>query len=250
MNERDISKGFSEVWGRHFPLLTPNFVHVFNEGYVKRIRDSSGVVAPVPLGVDAHHADAVAEFGFHLAAEAHAAAKTVVHASADPKLVERAISGTLRAVRVQRGELAPTVDNLSDSEQNEGVMLARVYERFIGTWPGHPDVEFSPQIPGASFINSCRADLSIGTTLFEIKTVSRTFQSRDIRQLLVYLCLQAATRERRWLHGGLFNPREGLFCRFSVDWLVERLSGGRPPLDVLVGFVSTLSRDAEIEARF
>ena len=86
--------------------------------------------------------------------------------------------------------------------------------------------------------------------MYEIKTVSQNFQSRDIRQLLIYLALQAATGDRRWLYGGLFNPREGVFCRFSVDWLVERLSGGRPPLDVLVGFFLALSRDAEIETRF
>jgi hypothetical protein len=50
MNERDFAKGFSEIWGNHFPLLTPKFVQVFNGAYVRRIKDSSGVVAQIPLG--------------------------------------------------------------------------------------------------------------------------------------------------------------------------------------------------------
>lgn len=250
MNERDFAKGFSEMWGNHFPLLTPNFVQVFNEAYVRRITDSSGVVALVPLGANTHQADAVAEFAFRLAAEAYAVGISIEHAAGDPQLAERAMSEALLAVRGQRGELAPVVHGLSEAEQSEGVALARIYERFIGLWPANAAVEFSPPIAGANIVASCRADLSIGTALYEIKTVSRNFQSRDIRQLLIYLALQAATGDRRWLYGGLFNPRAGVFCRFSVDWLVERLSGGRPPLDVLVGFVLALSRDAEIETRF
>ena len=250
MNERDFAKGFSEMWGNYFPLLTPNFVQVFNEAYVRRITDPSGVVARIPLGANTHQADAVAEFAFHLAAEAYAVGISVDHASGDPQLTERAMSEALLAVRGQRGQLSPAVHSLSEAEQSEGVAMARIYERFIRLWPADAAVEFSPAIAGANIMPSCRADLSIGAALYEIKTVSRNFQSRDIRQLLIYLALQAAAGDRRWLYGGLFNPREGVFCRFSVDWLVERLSGGRPPLDVLVEFVLALSRDAEIEARF
>lgn len=250
MNERDFAKGFPEVWGNHFPLLTPNFVQVFNEAYVQRITDPSGMVARIPLGADTHQADAIAEFAFHLAAGAYAVGTSVDHASGDPQLTERAMTEALLAVRGQRGQMSPIVYSLSEAEQSEGIALARIYERFIGLWPADAAVEFSPAIAGANIMPSCRADLSLGAALYEIKTVSRNFQSRDIRQLLIYLALQAATGDRRWLYGGLFNPREGVFCRFSVDWLVERLSGGRPPLDVLVGFVLALSRDTEIETRF
>jgi hypothetical protein len=139
----------------------------------------------------------------------------------NPQLAERAMSGALLAVRGQRGELSPVVHCPSEAEQSEGVALSRTYERFIGRWPANAAVEFSAPIAGANIVASCRADLSIGTALYEIKTVSRNFQSRDIRQLLIYLALQAATGDRR-----------------------------RPPSDVLVGFVLAISRDAEIETRF
>ena len=69
-------------------------------------------------------------------------------------------------------------------------------------------------------LSSCFADLAVGSTLFEVKTVSRTFESRDLRQLLVYLALQSATGEPRWDYGGLLKPRFSCVCTFSVDWLV------------------------------
>jgi hypothetical protein len=83
-----------------------------------------------------------------------------------------------------------------------------------------------------------------------VKTVSRPFQSRDLRQLLVYLALQSATGESRWDYGGLLNPRLSLFCTFSVDWLVTRLSGGRPPKVVFTDFVQALARDFVHDRRF
>ena len=101
---------------------------------------------------------------------------SIEHASGDPQLAERAMSEALLAVRAQRGELSPIVHSLSEAEQHEGVALANIYERFIGLWPASA-VEFSPPIAGANIVASCRADLSIGTALYEIKTVSRNFQS-------------------------------------------------------------------------
>ena len=105
-------------------------------------------------------------------------------------------------------------------------------------------------VRGNGLLSSCFADLSVGSTLFEVKTVARPFHSRDLRQLLVYLALQSATGERRWDNGGLFNPRLSVFCTFSIDWLVTRLSGGRPPKMVFTDFVQSLARDLVLDRRF
>jgi hypothetical protein len=111
-------------------------------------------------------------------------------------------------------------------------------------------VTFSPAVRGNGILNSCFADLGVGKTLFEVKTVSRPFQSKDLRQLLVYLALESAAGEPRWEYGGFLNPRLSIFCTFSVDWLVSRLSGGRPSKAVFTDFVQALARDFVQDRRF
>ena len=47
--------------------------------------------------------------------------------------------------------------------------------------------EFTPKIRGAGFLSECEADISIGPSLFEVKTAESKIAGKDIRQLLVYL---------------------------------------------------------------
>jgi hypothetical protein len=250
MNEREVARGFSALWGEFFPMLSPNFIIAFNEAYVQPIVGLDGAIPPVPLGVQTHHADVVAEFAFRLAAAANESNISVEAAASDDELVKRAHEAAVGKVRDTRSAASPVALELSDSERDEGVKLATVYEQFLASWPVDERVVFSPRVLGSGVLSSCHADLSIGETLYEVKTVSRQFQSRDLRQLLIYLALQAVTGEMRWQYGGLLNPRASVYCRFPTDWLVSRLSGGRPPRVVLADFVQALSRDAIVDRRF
>src|SRR5687767_1115096 len=53
--------------------------------------------------------------------------------------------------------------------------------------------EFTPKIRGAGVLSECAADISTGPPLFEVKTAESKIARKDIRQLIVYLALQAAT---------------------------------------------------------
>jgi len=93
--------------------------------------------------------------------------------------------------------------------------------------------------------------MSIGESLFEVKTVDRNLAGKDIRQLLVYLALQAATGDRKWRSGGLFNPRRARYYQFYVDELVPKMSGGNSAAEVLREIVEFLStRDIQVDATF
>jgi hypothetical protein len=95
------------------------------------------------------------------------------------------------------------------------------------------------------------ADLSIGKTLFEVKTVERNIASKDLRQLLVYLALQSATGEKRWSQGGFFNPRRGLVYEFSIDKIIPLISGGRLASEVFQDMVQFFgTRDIQIDSAF
>jgi hypothetical protein len=250
MNEREVAKGFSALWAEFFPMLSPNFIIAFNRAYVHPILGQDGVISPIQCGMQTHHADVLAEFAFRLAAAAHGVGISVKAAAAADSILKQARDQAASRVQDLREIGAPESLELNDLELEEGIRLASVYEQFLRLWPADEEVAFSPHVLGCGVLNSCQADLSIGGTLYEVKTVSRKFQSRDLRQLLVYFGLQAATGEPRWRYGGLLNPRAGLFCQFSIDWLVTRLSGGRPTRMVLMDFIGALSRDAVLDRRF
>jgi hypothetical protein len=249
MNERDIAKGFSAVWTEFFPMLSPTFIVGFNEAFVHPILGPGGVVQPVSSSIRTHHPDVLAEFAFRLAAVANEAGLSVRSAASDHLLLDTAALHAVDRIRQFRSDLQTDGLRLNEAEQQEGIRLATVYEGFLKLWPGEPIV-FSPFIRGSGLLGSCFADLSVGRMLFEVKTVVRPFHSRDLRQLLLYLALQDSTGERRWRYGGLFNPRLSLFCTFSVDWLVSRLSGGRPPKVVFGEFMQALARDFVTDKRF
>jgi hypothetical protein len=132
----------------------------------------------------------------------------------------------------------------------EAFALAQNYNRFFNVRAQGQSIEFGPEIPGAGFLSLCKGDMSIGNALFEVKTVDRNLSGKDIRQLIVYLALQAATGERRWLRAGFFNPRRAVYYEFGVDEIVERMSG-RSAVEVfqeLVGFVCT--SDVQVDVAF
>jgi len=230
-------------------MLSPTFIVAFNEAFVRPILGSGGIVQAVLSKTKTARPDVLAEFAFRLASAAFEAGIPVKTAARDKSILDAADTAASKRIREFRPMLNLEQLRLTKPEQQEGARLAAVYEEFLKLWPTE-SATFSPVIPGNGLLSSCFADLSVGKTLFEVKTVARPFHSRDLRQLLVYLALQTATGERLWDYGGLFNPRLSVFCTFSIDWLVTRLSGGRPPRLVFADFVQALSRDFIIDSRF
>ena len=62
-------------------------------------------------------------------------------------------------------------------------------------------------------------------TLFEVKTVDRSFRGVDLRQLLTYAALNFASREREISTLGLVNPRRGVFFEMPVGDLCLDIAG-------------------------
>ena len=250
MNERDIAKGFSALWAEFFPMLSPTFVIAFNEAFGRPILGQGGIVSAVDPTSPSRRPDVLAEFAFRLASASYGAGVPVKVAAKDDGLMTAAFGAAVKRIRELRPDFSADEPFLDEEEQVEGVRLALVYDEFVGLWPATEAVVFSPIIKGSGVLGQCLGDLAIGETLYEVKTVSRPFHSRDLRQLLIYLALQTVTGEKRWEYGGLFNPRMALFCTFSIDWLVMRLSGGRPPNLVFPDFLQALSRDSVLDRRF
>ena len=252
ISERTFARSFSGFWTELLPLLTPPFVHMINEGFKKRLTDDFGFpLEAVEKQATSRDSSAIAEFAFFLMKVAFEKGLRVEQAFQNEALRSSVEQKAVTAIDRYESPSGPVTTSLMQVEQEEALSLAYNYERFFSQRPANGMVEFSPEIPGAGFIAPCRADISIGHALFEVKSVSRNLAGKDIRQLIVYLALQAATGERRWNNAGFFNPRRALYQEFEIDDLIPRMSGGRSSVEVfqeLVDFVC--ARDIQIDTAF
>jgi hypothetical protein len=240
INERDIAEKFTPVWHEVLPLLTANFMRVFNESHI--------VMLPGSLKVKSTgHPDVISEYAYHLTRLSYERGVELNdELGKDIKIeaFEASLGSILRSRRV-----TDIPEALNDVESNEGILLARNTRSFLNTL-NDGTIVFGPTLPGYGIIASCAADVSIGKSLFEIKTVKRTFRSKDLKQLILYLALQSVTGQRKWEFAGLYNPRLGVYCRFNIDGMIGTLSGNRPPQEVFRDLLELLVRDVQFEKRF
>lgn len=185
ITERTLAKIFPSLWRNLFPFLTPNFMRTFNEAYVVGMKTEQGnSVSAIPMQADTNRSDLVAELAIHTTRLAMERDVSVERTYSDTELLQIAWRSSQALIDRYEGR-KPTVEfDLTDDEKFEACALACNFrELFVCL---KEDIEFFPRIAGAGVIGECEADLAIGHTLFEIKTVNRNFQSKDLRQLLIY----------------------------------------------------------------
>ena len=253
ISERVLARSFSGFWTELLPLLTPSFVHMFNEVYRNVLIDERGgdYGEPVEKATDVGDSAFIAEVAFYLAKLATQRATSVIAACEDTALVSSAVHLASATVAAYESDARELHSALTDGEHHEVLSLAQNYDLFFRIRSEGKPIVFNPRIPGAGFIASCEADIAIADTIYEVKTITRNIASKDIRQLLIYLALQAATGERLWIKAGFFNPRRAILHEFYVDDLISRMSGGRFAVEVFRDVIAfSLSRDLEVDAAF
>lgn len=252
ISEREFARGFGAFWKELFPLLTPQFVRIFNQAYPEPLINPDGSkLKPVPIAIENENPSIVAEMAFYIAKRGYENGSTASEAVKNSDLVKSAEFDALMLAELYEGENIEDAFNLSQIEQEEAKTLAQIYDTLIAKFPEGSKVIFNPKLNGAGFLNSCQADLAIGSTIFEIKTANRNFAGKDLRQLFIYLALNAAMGEQVWRNAGFFNPRRALVAEFQIDTTIYRLSGGKTHADTfdeLISFVS--SRAAELDMAF
>jgi hypothetical protein len=238
ISERVLAKSFTSFWQELVPLLTPRFIALFNEAYEKPLNGEDGLVlSGIPLSPEIRP-DIVAEFAFRAAQllyERHRAPKDLFD---DSMVVFEASKKAFEVIQRYEGIKPAAVHPMSVAELDQGFALVKNYSALYRTFPPNARIDFCPNFQGSGFLNTAEGDLGIHDTLIEIKTTTRKISSKDLKQLITYLALDAATGEQRWSHIGIFNPRRGTLHRAQVDALLLRVSGGRPRADVLAELIS------------
>lgn len=252
ISEKVFVREFHGFWAEFLPLLTPSFVAVFNEAYKSYLTDASGKpYAPVGVRGDPRRSDVVSEAAFNIAKLSVRNQIAIEVGANDKGVVQEAASTAQKLISRYTGDDEFTVNALTNDEIAEACELAMNYSRLFAGLAGDGQAEFSPVIRGAGYVSECVADLSIGTTLFEVKTVARNVQSKDLRQLILYFALHSASGVTRWTRSGLFNPRRVTLHLFDIEYVIYHASGGRAAIEVyrdLIDYVS--SRDVLFDGQF
>ena len=128
--------------------------------------------------------------------------------------------------------------SLEPGEQEEAIVLCERYQALYSAFPPGTAVEFTPQIRGAGFVDSCEGDIAISNCLVEVKTTNRKPSSKDLRQVFIYIALDLNAGNDRWTEFAIFNPRRCTLHRAAIEPLTFRLSGGRPLIDVVSDLIS------------
>lgn len=233
ISERAFAKSFASFWQELVPLLTPRFIGLFNAAYKKELVDETGAaLRAVPLEPGTR-ADIVAEFAFCGARLLHDSGRAPDGLLDDPAMVKEASRRAFEVVQRYEGIRPDVVQPLLPSELREGQALAKNYASLYRACEPIGRIEFGPRFQGCGFLNAAEGDLGIDGTLVEVKTTTRTFAGKDLRQLITYLALDAGAGRYRWSHVSIFNPRRGTFHRADADALLLRVSGGKPRVDAL-----------------
>ncbi|HAD98481.1 MAG TPA: hypothetical protein DCG19_13815 [Cryomorphaceae bacterium] len=242
ISERDISEKFSAIWRQNFPLLTPNFIRVFNETQLCKINDKI-----IETNDDVRY-DLVSETAFNLSEQLFLDRITLDEFISEKKNLENLLLSTAKSIW-STGSFDESDLKIINSELEDIKLISANILEFINKLNG-TNVEFRPKLKGYGFIPDLEADLSIDDKLYEIKTVKRNFKSSDLKQLFIYLALRQVCKDSNWKYAGLYNPRRGTYGIFNVSSLVFNLTGGSSTNEAFENLLNGLIRDIEIDSKF
>ncbi|MCC5641201.1 hypothetical protein LC593_36440 [Nostoc sp. CHAB 5844] len=91
----------------------------------------------------------------------------------------------------------------------------------------HPTkpIVLRPLFSGCGFVDNSEGDIRWGSTLFEVKSVERTFRSVDIYQLFTYYSLSVSEGNSDIDSVGIVNPKRGVSFEIDIEDLSREISG-------------------------
>lgn len=243
ISEKQLAEYFHSFWRQHFPLLDTMYVKRFNVEQRERLTSSNGsAMLPVPMGGGIERFDLVSELAFELALENYKVRKggKVDHGKASERALKR-MSQLNRGVTIQE----PSVEELSEAQA-----LLINYECFFDTIMVEGAVTFRPRIKGVGILEQMEGDFCTQKTLYEVKSVNRSVQGNDLRQVICYLIAGIGSRQFSWINYCIFNPRLAVLYMGRIDELLSYLSGRTGPECITDVLDALLEREQPLESRF
>ncbi len=242
INEKIISVKFSHIWKENLPILTRGYMTLFNQTQIVEVNKNK-----IPAVSEVRY-DLISEVGFKLAKEIKQNQTSInLYLKGSDKLKDIIIKTA--NIIWQPNSFSEQNLNLNDIEYQQCLAISSNIIEFIDGLE-QDKIVFYPKVKGYGIIPELFADLSIGDTLYEIKSVNSNFASSHLKQLILYLALGQISGNKEWLYGGLYNPRKGVYCKFMVEKLIYSLSGGMLPNEVFRNLLNSLIREIQLDIRF
>ncbi|AZA80739.1 hypothetical protein C1637_12055 [Chryseobacterium lactis] len=242
ISERDLAEKFTDIWKQHFPLLTASYMKVFNES--KIITINKGVMINPSIEI---RYDLVSQLAFNIV-EKVSSRKVNYNDIWKEKNLTPVLEQT--AYEIWRNETLTYKEiNFSENEKNDCQNICNNIFEFQDKVTITSN-SFKPKFPGYGIISDLVGDLEIDDTLYEIKTVQRSFRSSDIKQLIIYLALSHVQYSNKWKYAGLYNPRKGTYCKFNVEKLIYDISAGKSTSESFKSLLDSFTREVNIDSRF
>ena len=195
-------------WSEHTPT-SEHFVRRLNLEWSERW------CPPMPKPKDEIRPALVAEFAFSKFCQLVSGAKD----AGEEEALEEAIS-RLRPLVDDPSSLTPPV---TATEEKETAKILGCLRGYFGARGERMLIR--PVFYGCGYVDSSEGDILSGQSLFEVKSVDRTFRSIDIRQLVTYVALNSLSRLYSIEKLGIFNPRRGVYVEMPVDTICYEISG-------------------------
>lgn len=170
---------------------------------------------PMPRPQEAIRSALVAEFAFSKLCQSLSGAMNVND--------EKALGEAISRIKPLVDDPSALTEPISMEENGEVVRIFDRLQEYFGVREERKILR--PIFDGCGYVDSSEGDIISGESLFEIKTVERSFRSIDVRQLITYAALNHLSQQFRIESLGIVNARRGLYFEMSVEVICYEISG-------------------------
>jgi hypothetical protein len=218
ISEKILAEEYSSLWRNIIPL---------SDGFTRRVNtEQTRFAVRTSRSNNPFESSLESELGFRLFVEAaHGRMSLDRPDPAALKALERDVRGYVQDL--------PRPHSMSwlIGSDITALEIARRMAFYFSTNDPFPIV-VHPTFRGCGIVDACQGDLLVGSTLYEIKNVSRPYRAVDIRQVLIYCALAKAAGEPLIEHIALLNAREGTVFKIGINDLAQGL-GSAAAADLL-----------------
>lgn len=234
ISEKKFVSSHSSFWRAVLPL-GESFIRTMNRSLRK-------VADPYPSVFPSHRNAAISELGFRIFSDLN----RVLLWNADDSAADAPLIITLAAStqsHIEKLGHGLSVSSMTREERIEAIEIARQLSRHFAIHEPGQELVTRPFFRGCGILHACEGDVLAGTVLYEVKNVDRPFRLADLRQLLTYVALNAASPAYEISAVALLNVRSGKFFRIGLNNLSLAVAGFSAPnlLSEVINYLSAES---------
>ncbi|MGA2487448.1 MAG: hypothetical protein ABSF49_15885 [Roseiarcus sp.] len=214
IDAKSFASSYNAFWSEAAPTCE-HFVRRLNLESVERFEP------PLPSS-GGSRAALIAEFAFSLFVERTVENRTGTKRS-NAEITEAAWVWTEKRLAPYASQGLDITQKCTKHELDEVLIISDRLVKFFRARPRQ--LILKPIFSGCGFVDNSEGDVIAGDTIYEIKTVQRTFRSTDIKQAVVYAALNYGSKQYIINNIGIVNPRNGLFCLINLERLCIEIAG-------------------------